>query len=148
LIIAFAGIYMIRRSASTEHEPFAARPLMRQTLLAGIGAFAGFGSGLTGVGGPALSVPIMVLCGFAPLTVIGTSQVLQILAATSGTLGNLQYGSIDFRMGIIVMALQIVGVVIGVRVAHTVKPASLRRFVGVLCVLVGTGLTVRALVNG
>ena len=147
LLIALAGIYMVRRSAATGHEPFTARPAMRQALLSGVGAFAGFGSGLTGVGGPALSVPIMVLCGFAPLTVIGTSQVLQILAATSGTLGNLQYGSIDFRMAIIVMALQIVGVFFGVRVAHTVKPAFLRRFVGVLCVLVGTGLTVRALAN-
>ena len=38
----------------------------------------------------------MLVFGFVPLAAIGTSQVLQIVVATSGTVGNLQYGSIDF----------------------------------------------------
>jgi uncharacterized membrane protein YfcA len=65
-------------------------------LLVAVGGIAGFGSGLTGVGGPALSVPLMVLFGFPALVSIGASQVLQIVAAVSGTLGNLRFGSIDF----------------------------------------------------
>ncbi len=108
---------------------------------------AGFGSGLTGVGGPALSVPIMVLFGFSPLVAIGASQVLQILASVSGTVGNLQYGSIDLRLAGIVTVFEILGVIVGVGIAHAVNPRSLRRFVGVLCVVAGTALTVRALAS-
>jgi uncharacterized membrane protein YfcA len=34
----------------------------------------------------------MVMLGFVPLAAIGTSQVLQIIAAVSGTIGNLRFG--------------------------------------------------------
>jgi len=76
LLIAFAGVYTLSSHGRAQHEPFHDRPRMRQALLAGIGAVAGFGSGLTGVGGPALSVPIMVLVRFSPLIAIGASQVI------------------------------------------------------------------------
>ena len=36
------------------------------------------------------------MLGFPALVSIGVSQVIQIVAAISGTLGNLRYGSIDF----------------------------------------------------
>jgi len=144
-LIAFAGIYTLSSGGSVRQAPLRDRPRMRQALLAGIGAVAGFGSGLTGVGGPALSVPIMVLFGFSPLTAIGASQVIQILAAVSGTVGNLHYGSIDFTLAAWVTLFEIIGVQLGVRIVHAVDDQSLRRFVGVLCILVGTGLTARAL---
>ena len=48
-----------------------------------------FLSGLSGAGGPLFSVPIMVILRYAPLAAVGTSQVLQIFAAASGSLGNL-----------------------------------------------------------
>jgi len=144
-VIAFAGIYTLWGHNSARQAPFAQQPKMRQALLAGIGVVAGFGSGLTGVGGPALSVPIMVLFGFPPLVAIGSSQVLQILASVSGTVGNLQYGSIDLRLAAIVTVFEILGVIAGVRLAHAVNARSLRQLVGVLCVVVGAGLTARAL---
>ncbi len=144
-LIAFAGVYTLSSHGGEGHEPFQDRPGMRQALLTGIGAVAGFGSGLTGVGGPALSVPIMVLARFSPLIAIGASQVIQIIAAVSGTIGNLQYGSIDFRVAALVTVFEVLGVQLGVRIVHSVNARSLRRFVGALCILVGTGLTVRVL---
>jgi len=147
-VIALAGVYTLSGHGREGHAPFEGRPGMRQALLTGIGAVAGFGSGLTGVGGPALSVPIMVLARFSPLIAIGASQVIQIIAAVSGTVGNVQYGSIDFRLAALVTAFEVVGVQLGVRIVHSVNARFLRRFVGVLCILVGTGLTLRVLANG
>ena len=43
----------------------------RAGMLAGVGAASGFGSGLSGAGGPLFSVPMMVLGGFVPLAAIG-----------------------------------------------------------------------------
>jgi uncharacterized membrane protein YfcA len=144
-VIIFAGVYTLAAWHGKPQAAFASRPRAQKLLLLALGAIAGFGSGLTGVGGPALSVPLMVLCGFPALTSIGTSQVIQIVAAASGTLGNLQYGTIDFRVAATVTLLEIIGVLIGARIVHAVNAELLRKFVAVLCVVVGSGLVAREL---
>lgn len=147
LLIVFAGVYTLWGRGSDGRPIFHDRPKSQQAALLAIGAVVGFGSGLTGVGGPALSVPIMVLLGFAPLTAIGTSQVIQILAAISGTIGNLRYGSIDFQVAGLATIVEIVGVGIGVHIAHIANSRQLRQFVGTLCFIVGTALTIRILAS-
>jgi uncharacterized membrane protein YfcA len=144
-IIVFAGIYTFFTKNSTKSIVFQNRPGLQQILLVGVGAVVGFGSGLTGVGGPALSVPIMILLGFPPLSTIGASQVIQILAAISGTAGNLRYGSINYELLVICTIFEVIGVVIGVWIVHAMNAQVLRSCVGVLCILVGAGLMMRAL---
>lgn len=144
-IIIFAGIYTLSTRSSTRQAVFHGRPRLQQLLLTGIGAVAGFGSGLTGVGGPALSVPIMVLFGFAPLATIGASQVIQILAAVSGTAGNLRYGSINFQVAMVVILVEVIGVQLGVHIVHAINVQTLRSFVGMLCILVGVWLVMRVI---
>jgi uncharacterized protein len=87
----------------------------------------------------------MVLCGFPALTTIGTSQVIQIIAAASGTLGNLRYGTIDFSVAGTVTLLEILGVLLGARIVHAVDAGLLRKFVAVLCIAVGLALIGREL---
>lgn len=144
-IIIFAGVYTLATWHGMPEPAFHGRRGAQQSLLLALGAIAGFGSGLTGVGGPALSVPLMVLFGFPALTSIGTSQVIQIVAAVSGTLGNLKYGSIDFGIAATVTLLEIAGVLLGVRIVHAVNANLLRKFVAVLCVVVGIALIAREL---
>ena len=144
-IIIFAGVYTLATWRGLQQPPFHDRPQAKRIVLLAVGAIAGFGSGLTGVGGPALSVPLMVLLGFPALVSIGVSQVIQIAAALSGTLGNLRFGSIDFGIAGVVTVLEIGGVMVGVRVAHAVGAAVLRKSVAVLCLVVGVALIVREL---
>ena len=144
-IIVFAGVYTLARWHGMPAPAFDGRPRAQQALLLALGAIAGFGSGLTGVGGPALSVPLMVLFGFPALSSIGASQVIQIVAAASGTLGNLKYGRIDFGIAAEVTLLEIAGVLLGARIVHAVNAELLRKFVAVLCVAVGIGLMAREL---
>lgn len=144
-VIIFAGVYTLARWHGMPQPPFAGRPAAQRVLLLALGAVAGFGSGLTGVGGPALSVPLMVLCGFPALTSIGTSQVIQIVAAVSGTLANLKYGAIDYSVAATVTLLEIAGVLVGARIVHAVNADLLRKFVALLCVAVGLALMGREL---
>lgn len=144
-IIIFAGIYTISTRSLARPAILHGRPRMQQALLISVGAVVGFGSGLTGVGGPALSVPIMILLGFSPLTTIGASQVIQILAGVSGTVGNMQYGSINYKLVTLLTIFEVIGVLVGARVVHAVNAQSLRGYVGILCILVGAGLMMRAL---
>lgn len=143
-LILFAGVHALVPWPGSRAPALASRPKAQQVLLTGIGATAGLGSGLTGVGGPALSVPLMLLGGFAPLASIGASQVIQVIAAASGTLAHLQFGAIDFSLALPVAVLEVAGVFAGVRFAHAVNQRILRRCVGVLCLVVGGALMAHA----
>ena len=80
-----------------------------------------------------------------PLAAIGTSQVLQIVVATSGTVGNLQYGSIDFMTAAWVSLFALLGVLVGARTAHAVNAITQRRMVAWLCIVVGGFMLARSL---
>ena len=114
-------------------------------LLASVGGVSGFGSGFSGAGGPLFSVPLMVILRYAPLTAVATSQVLQIVAATSGSIENLRHGFIDWNSALVITVFELLGVVIGARLAHVASALALRRLAGALCVITGGLLLVRTL---
>lgn len=143
-LIIFAGVYTLAQHGTGE-PAFSRRRGLQRAMLFAIGAVSGFGSGLTGVGGPAISVPLMVLFGFPALASIGASQVIQIIAAGSGTLGNLKYGAIAFHVAAPVTLLEIAGVALGARIVHAIDIRLVRRFAALLCVAVGLFLLARAL---
>ena len=117
----------------------------RWLILAAIGAVTGFFSGLTGIGGPVLSVPLMVLCGYSVLTAVGVGQVLQTVGALSGSLANLHYTGIDYRLAAFVVVFEIAGVLAGAVVIHRVDGALVKRLVGGLCMVAGCGFILRSL---
>jgi len=144
-IIVFAGIYVLLPSRHGEGGYRTGRGAAQQALLACVGAAAGFGSGLSGAGGALFSVPLMMALGFVPLAAIGTSQVLQIIVAASGTAGNVQFGSVDFVTAAWVSVFSLAGVALGARAAHAVSVAVLRRMAAGLCIAVGVFMLARSL---
>jgi uncharacterized protein len=142
-IIVVAGLYVLR-PAPERAVPRDDSPGTTPTLLA-VGGAAGFGSGLSGAGGPLFSVPIMVLLGFSPLTAIGVSQVLQIVAAVSGSLSGMQDHRIHFGVAGWVTAFELAGVVAGTWLAHKASGRVLRRMAALLCIAVGAFMAIRAL---
>ena len=144
-IIVFSGVYVLLPSRHADGRYRDGRGAAQQVLLACIGAGAGFGSGLSGAGGPLFSVPLMLAFGFPPLASIGTGQVLQIVVAALGTVGNLQFGSIDYTVAGWVVGFLLLGVLIGTRAAHALGVKALRRMAAGLCIAVGLFMLVRAL---
>jgi len=143
-LIVLAGLYTLRPQRGGRSPPLHARPRAQLVFLGLVGAVVGFGSGLTGVGGPAISVPLMVLLGFAPLPTIGASQVVQVVAALSGSIANVHYGTIDYALALPLAVAQLAGVPLGVRLVHAMDAALLRRTIAFLCIVVGAWLLWRA----
>jgi len=144
LVIVAAGVYIfVPQRIAARHRD--GRGWREQLLLASVGAASGFGSGLSGAGGPVFSVPFMVILRYVPLTAVATSQVLQIVAATSGSLSNLRHGFIDWRVATLVTVFELAGLVIGVKLAHVASALALRRLAGALCVVTGALLLARSL---
>ena len=145
LIIVFAGAYILLPGRREHIDHRDGRSRRQQFLLLLVGAIAGFGSGLSGAGGPLFSVPMMLVLGFFPLAAIGASQALQIVAALFGSLGNLQFGSIDFLLAGWITLFELAGAVAGARAAHAASVVLLRRTAAGLCVLTGLLMLARSL---
>jgi hypothetical protein len=145
LTIVFAGAYVLLPTQPGGARLRDGKSKAQQLLLLVVGAASGFGSGVSGAGGPLFSVPMMLVLRFVPLAAIGTSQVLQIIAAAFGTIGNLRYGSIDFLTATWITLFELAGVVLGTRAAHAVSVTVLRRMAAGLCVAVGLFMLARSL---
>ncbi|MDG2991491.1 sulfite exporter TauE/SafE family protein [Candidatus Synechococcus calcipolaris G9] len=61
------------------------------------GLIAGLLSGLLGIGGGSIMVPLLVSQGFAPVAAVGTSTLTIALIAISGTVQNARMGYFDWR---------------------------------------------------
>lgn len=144
-IIMMAGIYILASDSDNAVNRLPADPKQQWIILASIGAVTGFLSGLAGIGGPALSVPLMMLFGFPLLTSLGTGQVLQIVGALSGTIANLKLGAIDFGLAMFIAAFEICGVMLGAYLVHRIDIGLVKKFIGVLCLLTGCAFLLRTL---
>jgi uncharacterized membrane protein YfcA len=80
----------------------------------GLGGLVGFLSGLFGVGGGFLMTPLLMMIGI-PATVAAATDSNQIVAASaSGTLAHARAGSVDLKMGLLLLLGGIAGSSIGV----------------------------------
>ncbi len=122
------------------------RPQTAKALCA-VGALSGFGAGISGAGGPLFSVPLMLGLHFDPLVAVGTGQVVQIAAALSGSLNNWSHDTIQYGLAIPVTAVELIGVVAGVKLAHVAGAKQLRCGASVLCILSAVGMVMKSLTS-
>jgi len=90
-------------------------------LLLGLGGVVGFLSGLFGVGGGFLLTPLLIMIGIPP-TVAAASDSNQIVAAsTSGTYAHARGGTVDLKMGTLLIIGGVVGGTFGVRLIKLLR---------------------------
>ncbi|MBT9382304.1 sulfite exporter TauE/SafE family protein [Pseudooceanicola sp. CBS1P-1] len=83
-------------------------------VILGLGGLVGFLSGLFGVGGGFLLTPLLFFAGIPPAVAVST-QANQIVASSfSGTLAHLRRGTLDLKMGLMLLAGGLAGSAVGV----------------------------------
>lgn len=95
------------------------------------GSLVGFGSALTGTGGPVLLIPLLLLFSVPPLAAIGVSQAIQLPVAVFASVGYLLFSEINLAVGTALGVTQALGVLLGARLAHALPAPRLRQFVGI-----------------
>lgn len=95
-------------------------------LIAAVGLVVSVAAGLFGLGGPMLSVPLLVICGLPLLPALAAAQAQSVVIASVGTLGYLVHGSIDWALAAVVGVPELAGVVIGWKIAHAVPVRKLK----------------------
>lgn len=102
----------------------------------GVGLGTGVLGGMLGVGGPVLAVPALVLLGVPMLLAVGSSQVLSVLLAGSAAATYLLKGAVSLPLAALVGLPQLVGVVVGWRIAQRVNADRLKPVLGVALLVV------------
>jgi uncharacterized membrane protein YfcA len=109
-----------------------------------LGVTAGVMSGLFGVGGGILFVPVLVALGLGQVEAAATSLLAVVPTAAVGTWRQRRYGNLHPRPALVVGFASIAGVELGVLIATSLPEHVLRRLFGVLLVLVAAQLAWRA----
>jgi uncharacterized protein len=90
-------------------------------MLLGLGGLVGFLSGLFGVGGGFLMTPLLIMMGIEP-TIAAASDANQIVAASaSGTYAHYRAGSVDFKMGFLLLVGGLAGGSVGVLLIRVLR---------------------------
>jgi uncharacterized protein len=138
VLIFFLAIRMIRTHTSV-HPP-RLKPTLGVLLV--VGAISGLVSGLLGVGGGVILVPVMtVLLRFPVKTALGTSIAVVAAQAIPGTITHSLIGNIDWGIAAGLVIGVVPGAQIGSMLAVRTADAKLR-------VVVGIAMAVLALVFG
>lgn len=125
----------------------ASRPLTATTLVL-CGVVAGIGSGLTGVGGAAVLIPLLLLLGVSPAIAVAVSQPNSIFASASGAAGHIVFGHVDFHLAGYLAVFCGLGVVAGAIIYRRVSGERLRTLVGIAVLCLGVWLIGKLLLAG
>ncbi|WP_275669590.1 sulfite exporter TauE/SafE family protein [Actinomyces procaprae] len=119
LVIVSQQVMVPVRDAGLTLTPVSAAALI------GVGLVAGVLSGLVGVGGGAVIVPgTQLAVGLGDLLARGTSLVVMLPTALSGTVTNLRHGVADLRVGVVVGVASAAASPLGSRVAGMISPRT------------------------
>jgi uncharacterized membrane protein YfcA len=90
-----------------------------------IGCCVAAGAALFGLGGPMICVPLLVATGMPMLPALAAAQAQSVVGSGLGTIGYALHGAIDWPMAVFIAVPQMLGVVIGCKVAHAVPARGL-----------------------
>lgn len=137
-LTAVSGIHALTRGAVSDRAAIDTPGVsLSNPALALVGAVTGFGSSLTGTGGPLVLIPILMWLQVPVLTAIGLSQAIQLPIAVTATAGNAAAGLLDVRLGATLGVGLAFGSWSGAHLAHILPRSTLFRIVAAVLVAVG-----------
>lgn len=143
----FAGVMLLAAAMMFRSPPTvvsAGQPPRGRLAIVGDGLAVGAITGLVGVGGGFLIVPVLVLLLGVPLrTAIGTSLLIITVTALAGLGGHLVGGEIDWPLTIAFGSAGMVGAWIGARSGRRVSSARLQRLFALMLIAIAAFLLAR-----
>ncbi|MGY0489314.1 sulfite exporter TauE/SafE family protein [Streptomyces sp. WG-D5] len=122
--VAVTGILVWVRDHRAADAPERTGLPLARTLL--IGAVVALVAGLFGLGGPMLSVPLLVVAGLPVLSALAAAQAQSIVIAGVGTVAYVLHGDVDWALAAVVGVPELIGVLVGWRIAHALPTHRLK----------------------
>jgi uncharacterized protein len=149
-------LYYVAVQMLIDKKPKPSRELPGQLGMFGVGNIIGVVSSLVGIGGGTLSVPFMMWCNLAIHQAIGTSAAIGFPIAIAGTVGYVvnglrttglpeySFGYVYLPAFVGIVCASVLTAPLGVRLAHGLPVARLKRLFAVLLLFVGTRMLIGA----
>ena len=119
-------------------------------ILFGMGAAVGFLSGMFGVGGGFLMTPLLIFYNIPPSVAVATEANQIVASSFSGALAHLRKGTVDIKLGMMLLIGGLIGSTIGVYVFSLLRDiGQLDLIISLLYVVslgaIGTLMTIESL---
>lgn len=95
-------------------------------LVVGTGMAVAVLAGIVGIGGPMLTVPLLVVLGVPLLESLAAAQAQSIVIACTGTVAYVSSDSVDWALAALVGIPELAGVLLGWRLAHKLPTRNLK----------------------
>ncbi|WP_326700619.1 sulfite exporter TauE/SafE family protein [Streptomyces sp. NBC_01754] len=111
-----------------ERHPPAAAPWTHPpaALVAVLGLAVAVAAGIVGIGGPMLTVPLLVALGVPVLESLASAQAQSVVIAAVGTVGYLAHDAINWPLAALVGIPELAGVLLGWKIAHALPTRTLK----------------------
>ena len=114
--------------------------------LVGVGVGTGILAGLIGVGGGVIVVPVLMLAfGTSDLVAKGTSLLMMIPTAVSGTIGNLRNSNVDLRAALLIGVSACTTTALGAWLATIVNPTVGNILFAAYLVVIAVQMAIKAI---
>ncbi len=142
IVIALVFVSAVRalRAADANGQSSAFEKVPSLVLIM-LGLLVGYGSSVSGTGGPLLLVPALLLLSCPVRVAVGLSMAIQLAIAPFATVGHVMHGSIDWSLALPLGLAVSAGVWIGALIAHRISTRSVQRFVAGALLLSGAMMT-------
>ena len=103
-----------------------------------VGIFSGLASGLLGISGGVLNVPLFhTFVGIPMRYSVGTSSLALFFTALAATVAHYRLGQVDLHTALLLAPGIILGAHLGATTAHRLEPSTLRKTFAGLLILIG-----------
>jgi uncharacterized protein len=134
------GVLLYLRERGWRDAPHAPEGTPPAPVVLPVGLAVAIVSGLFGLGGQLLSVPLLISIGAPMLPALGAAQAQSIVIASVGTIGYAIRGAIAWPLVLVVGVPLLAGALAGWRLAHAVPTDRLRSLLAGVLIAVGAYL--------
>jgi hypothetical protein len=147
IVMVAAAIFMLRDQPGDQPKAASAgwHSKLAVTLLVVEALAVGVLTGLVGVGGGFLIVPVLVFAGLPMKQAVGTSLLIIALKSFSGLGGYLGHVDVAWDVMTAFTTIAIVGIWVGAHLVQLVSPPALKRGFGVLILVMGVVILYQSL---
>lgn len=109
---------------------------------------AGLASGLLGVGGGIVQVPVLnIALGVPMIVAVATSVFIIALTSLAGSFEHIMLGQVNWQIGFVMIIGAVIGAQIGARITLKMAPHLLRKIFGVALILISIQMIYEVLIS-